>query len=322
MCLRALVSNFLQTFQPSLSTSTITNLNLNMASDNTPTLLGLPAELRNEIWKLVVFHEVTDGVISPLQDEDEGYSWGNDTSQGLRRRPVVSLIYACGERFRLLDHEPLSHHAQGRPANPAEKAAQDAEIDRYYAVWEKTANNISGHYCKLSCLLQPRITHVNRQVRAESLSMFYHINKIHIELGNFVLPRKGPGKNVKIPADWWRAIGNHNLKFVANFNIFGQCFRAFSEKGNMIKYRNSRELKATMTKSPYSRTPPPSGSFAGRHAGLSVQDYQAGREIDLWRALKNVEVDGLSVEILERITALLEPPDKKYLRDDGMLRGL
>lgn len=49
---------------------------------------------------------------------------------------------------------------------------------------------------------------------------------------------------------------------------------------------------------------------------------QLEREPLLREMLKKVERDGISVEMLEHITALLEPGPEKYLRDYSRLGGV
>ena len=266
-----------------------------------------------------MFHEVTEGVISPIQDENDGitlYETSKDYS-----RCVTSLIYASDERFMLFGHGAYYYHPLPMPSGRAELKAQDEEVERHFDEFDKTANHTSGHYSRLDCLLQPPITYVNRQIRAESLSLFYQINKFHFELDNFVLNRPRDRQNeTKIPPDWWRAIGDHNLRSIADLNMFGQCFQAHPYEGNMIKYRKVRAVKVEMTtsKTPaYTELRWPSTVVVRRI--FRAKERQAERDVRLRKMLNKIEADGISVKALEKLTALLEPPSKEYLRDYSML---
>ena len=253
---------------------------------------------------------------------------GHDIGDGTRANPfrrVGSLIYAAGERFQLNNHTPSYHLPLPTPMNSAEQTEKMLEAKRYFRRWEKTANRTSDHYCTLKCLLQPPITYVNRQVRAESLSLFYQINKIHFELDNFVLKGYHVRHNgMVIPADWWRAIGDDNLRLVRQLNVFGQCFDICSHRVLMIKYRKSQETKVEMTQSHTSLAASEDQKLTDyqREFVRWFEYKQLEREVLLREVLRKVEMDGISMEMLEHITALLEPALGGYLRDYSGLGGV
>lgn len=75
-----------------------------MATSSTPTLLGLPAELRTIFFKLTLYHQETDGIIAPAPD---------------RFNTFVTLV--SGERFNISGGQP-EFKGYPRPLGAAQKA--------------------------------------------------------------------------------------------------------------------------------------------------------------------------------------------------------
>jgi hypothetical protein len=214
-----------------------------MAEGGTPTLLDLPPELRNRIWELVVFHEPTGGVICPLQDT---HGQVNATSH------PESMAMIAGARFMIYGRIPnfdcprkYLHSAQASGGQAA-----DLSIIELWRLWHKSPNLESKHFCNLNCLLQPPITHVNAQVRAESLPLFYSTNHFHFEMSNFALASKlhvrirgkRDPKDQRTPIDWFESIRNKNLNNIARLDIVGQSLYDCEHNGILVKYDRDQSL--------------------------------------------------------------------------------
>ena len=156
-----------------------------MAEPSTPKLLRLPPELRNRIWEMVVFHEPTGGVICPLQDAHGTVRAGH----GVACSPYLyhnSMTFTSDARFKISRSQlelpswfrPNSAQFRGGPA-------ADLKMEELEERWKSSPIVTANHFCSLDCLLQPAITLVNRQMRRESLAMFYHVNVFHLEMSNF-----------------------------------------------------------------------------------------------------------------------------------------
>ena len=148
------------------------------------------------------------------------------------------------ERVVIVNNKP---QIPGDPKTRFEWSSQDAArahaenlnaFSRLQGVWEESANRRSDHLCTLDCLVQPPLTFVSRQVRTETLPIFYGVNKFHIEMSNFIVAMTYQWlSRTRSPADWWRAIGDSNLGNIDRLNVFGQCDCDTREHGVMVKYR-------------------------------------------------------------------------------------
>lgn len=139
-----------------------------MERQNKPALLGLPTECLNRIVELVVHHEQTGGIICPRPDNisDNFY------------------LLISGHRFSMDRDEQPKWPIWPLWLFSPEEVTQWENRQR---IWNESPNKASGHTCPLDCLTQPPIVSVNRQLRELSLPMFYGLNQIHLELGNFEL---------------------------------------------------------------------------------------------------------------------------------------
>lgn len=103
-------------------------------------------------------------------------------------------------------------------ADRVDTAHQSIKKVTYGANKEVVADNAKffrGHACTKACLLQPAISRISRQLRYETLPIFYGINKIHIDATAFSYVGSDPGT----PADWWRVIGDTNLRMIKSLRL-------------------------------------------------------------------------------------------------------
>jgi hypothetical protein len=95
---------------------------------------------------------------------------------------------------------------------------------RVYGPWEIV------HVCSLGCLQQPAVTCVSRQLRQESLPIFYGTNRFHffwsftsssnIQRG-FVL--------------WWRRVGDTNLRLIKQFELCSHPYGGTPETVQVVR---------------------------------------------------------------------------------------
>lgn len=76
-----------------------------------------------------------------------------------------------------------------------------------------------AHICTLACQLQPSLTQVSRQIRDETLPVFYGANTFHVAFDPPLLQQPdvfGVRKSDMRawPRAWWRAIGDTNLRMI------------------------------------------------------------------------------------------------------------
>ncbi|KAK6442920.1 hypothetical protein LTR95_000798 [Oleoguttula sp. CCFEE 5521] len=157
-----------------------------------PALLTLPPELRNRITELAVYHSETHGIISPRPF-------------ALRKHRYVSLI----KGVRAASASSLISSL------PFDAKDSDPEVSLYYN------DNDDGHRCFVqSCLHQPSLTRVCRQLRAEVLPVFYGIHHFHIELDQFRNSTNNSRRAFNNSIDGWlRSIGDTNLRYIRRFTM-------------------------------------------------------------------------------------------------------
>lgn len=116
---------------------------------------------------------------------------------------------------------------------------------------------------------------VSARIRAEILETFYGINKLHIEMGNF--------KACEIsPQDWWKAIGDTNLRMMKSLNFFVRG----SYGCVMVKYRQTR---------------------GGEHLVSTTSESSKSKD-KVREVFGVVEADGLHVQALENLFSMLRVP--------------
>ncbi|KAK3711873.1 hypothetical protein LTR37_009391 [Vermiconidia calcicola] len=298
--------------------------------EGSASLLDLPGELRNHIYELALFHEQTNGVISPLQDRSTANLYrhnqperGNAATRSQKDPPASSLTIICGHRFRVCEDiviEYVSSNAISSQALERYECNPDAVLDEV----------ASRHLCTLECLLQPPLTLVNRQLRGEALATFYAANEFHFEMSNFVVATsEGWRESVRSPVDWWRAVGDTNLRNIRNLTICGQSKEAGEDLGFVVEYTNGQQ--ATATNQAYYGTPitNPYLWLAPAEAMISlnerfnrkISELERNTRASLQPHLDVLAANGPHVRVLECIVAALEPPDIFYLRDESALEG-
>lgn len=141
--------------------------------------------------------------------------------------------------------------------------------------------------------------------------MFYGTNHFHIELGNFERNgaeyfRAGCPREVKrCPADWWRAIGDINVRIIRHFSIVGQPNLHGSKcRGVMVTYK--RQVCTEMKQHP-----------GGDVIDQTVQETidRQTREKKLQAQLKLVGKGALSIEAIEEIATCLLPREIRFFLD-------
>lgn len=205
-------------------------------------------------------------------------------------------------------------------------------------IWANSPNFRFNHYCTLDCLLQPSLTLVSRQVRAESLPFFYSGNKFHLEMSNFVLATTTEKwrRIMRSPTDWWRAAGDTNLGHIRHLSLFVPSSSTYHTFGVMIKYsRPIRKPQSVRVSSP----PPEAqrgADGAQRIRGGVPDDWAESLAQPYMRKLRRqdteeeerlqphidvLKTEALHVRVLECIIAELEPIDVNYLHDEQALDG-
>ena len=216
---------------------------------------------------------------------------------------------------------------------PEVRRSIEEENDRQSAIYAESPNLRSNHYCTLEYLLQPQLARVNRQVHEESLQVLYSVNKFHFEMSNFVLATTWQGwrKDVRSPVDWWRAIGDTNLRLIQGMNVFVPSQDIYRDPGMMIKYRKT-PLPSQIT-DPSRGTMPvpvfPDIQIARYFAADDPLSKSVARKLQrngtaegrLRAHMDVLKIYGLHVRTLECIIAELEPVDICYLRDESALDG-
>ena len=178
-----------------------------------PSLRGIPGELRTRIFELALFHDASDGVISPLPDlrSDECMTLlaTAQDPQGTKQPPVSSHwstqcmpTIPC-ERFEIdCNNGLLLRKANEDDARRSDQSVGDLQLanERRGYLFITTANATSKHFCTLDCLLQPslsrvrllfissavssgkarfftdNVAQVDRQFREEALGVLYTVN--------------------------------------------------------------------------------------------------------------------------------------------------
>ena len=272
----------------------------------------LPSELRNAIYELVVFHYETGGIISPLRSVDP-----------LRH----NLVLVDGWRYALNSHgRPEFEFEETTNRNHfEERQKREALLNEF----KQSSNSQSQHFCSPGCLLQPEVSKVGRQMREEALAVFYGSNHIHFEMSNFeVTDISGLILEEWLPMDWWRAIGDSNLRRIGKMSLV--CHPSAYEYGQthiMFEYRRGGvEAEVTarrIERLPCEKRPKPANLSLGHPSDVTKFEryrYDKTNRDGEFEASITLQVDvlkenGPHVQVLERIIAALEPCDREYLRD-------
>ncbi|KAK3668856.1 hypothetical protein LTR22_000336 [Elasticomyces elasticus] len=320
-----------------------------MTSDSTENktepfrFLDLPPELRNRITELVVQHVQNNNIISPAHQLYSGkvnafvhgkWEEGELTDQRpvqdgsvmlnvvryVLRMPLGSLSYsnlwygsfsyiasqnptatADGKRFEWREY-PSNDESKEDDEEDGEPADDDGEMEYDECVHE-------GHVCNKACLFEPALARVSRQLRTESLGLFYGNNSFHflVNTGAYM---------PELPVRFWRGIGDTSLRMIKDFNITSNTVPPFhlqiTTKSNetpdvRVAWRNVEfflegmvwSVKNTMTGDEYDYHESEHWVYdlakwisEGRVCVLVIE-----RALDLWqrerqRNVRNLEFDG------------------------------
>lgn len=219
--------------------------------------LDLPAELREVIYKFALYHGENEGFIAPVADVWKTH-FESQASNYLAIVQGKACILSCyrytqedlwddNEILRRIDGKPARDDHDGCSARKesnldsrsevraytaaigAEVAGGDSgnDLDAKQAAIDKKKVFFRGHVCSPACLLQPALTQASRQVRANTLPIFYGVNKFVFDTRNFRAEvscfngasRELDDKVSLIPKMWWRAIGDTNLRAINHLRI-------------------------------------------------------------------------------------------------------
>ena len=248
---------------------------------------------------------------------------------------------AAGTRFKL-------HHGRAIPVVDASNEVNIFNIEEKLAAarlamqnFFHSSNHLNNHFCTLDCLQQPALTQVNQQIRGETLQIFYAINRFHVEMGNFHLNDHYTYRaEFRSPADWWRAIGDINLRLIHDFTLMAHR-KHDRMKGVEVRVlrkpqaqlRNQSRIPATITNTEsalkqalgYRNSRPPTGTrpvkgcipYAPRDPNVLRKRSPRAKDVEDAVApyVKTMRESGLHVRVLECMLADLEPWAVRYLRD-------
>ncbi|KAK4555314.1 hypothetical protein LTR86_007611 [Recurvomyces mirabilis] len=213
----------------------ITSRTPNFASQDTssgkenhrPSLMTLPAELRDRIYELALYHHENAGVISPsIAIKSHGATTkvstagvchdvtylncyqipAADLSTFLQQALAANLVTQKAMDRYLGAGDPAVKQTALRlliMAANAKSREQSGDPMFVYHDDNDVLHIYTGHRCTRKCLLQPSLTRLNRAIRAEALSVFYSCNAIEMRDG---------AVNPWQAARWWRKVGDTNLR--------------------------------------------------------------------------------------------------------------
>ncbi|KAK3658382.1 hypothetical protein LTR56_001793 [Elasticomyces elasticus] len=174
----------------------------------------LPPELRNRISTLVVRHEENGNVISPSGDTGGDGAivcidgkWHEGTLRDERPAPR--------DKFDLASLITSAAFGQPLPREEPGEEQPDLPVGHKHFAYKETKDCVyEGHVCDSTCLLAPPLTRVNRQLRSESLSLFYSVNTFRFMLDTILTDQ-----SLALPSKYWRCIGDTNLRNITHFSV-------------------------------------------------------------------------------------------------------
>jgi len=281
-----------------------------------PSLPGLPVELRTYILELAVSHEPTGGIIAPLPDnhKDRRCMTLVRVHQDMDPETKVSCPLAnehwsatltpgfpC-ERFKILKNGTPEHDSLLYEMHADEMSEEEqSEVMHSRRLFQSSPVAETNHSCTMDCLLQPAVTTVSRQMREEALRAFYSVNRFHIELENFSL--QPSFRKLRDPTDWWRGIEDTNLRLIRYLSLAAP-FMMEGWESLVLLACNQRRYKVSILKQ---------DERTGVGDKLEEQKWAkampaAAREPEtaLAEQVGVMEVNGLHVGVLERVLASLE----------------
>ena len=191
-------------------------------------------------------------------------------------------------------------------------------------------------YAALSCPASPQLCEQPDSER--ELAVIYHVNNFHFEMNNFEpinsirdIPEFGnsrPDNSVSdtskpdnsepensrawpSPCYWWRAIGDHNLKYIQSLSVFGQALCPGIENGILVGYdRSSKSIEVAETAGVSTEW-----VYLGAVSALQQMQNFESKKDELRATLEVIVREGLDLQKLEEMVKLLGGRGRWYLRD-------
>ncbi|KAK3697350.1 hypothetical protein LTR37_017495 [Vermiconidia calcicola] len=215
-------------------------------------LLDLPSELRNRIYSFALHHSENDGTIAPAQTTNHRGSRYDTEARAVMSNQLVHL--------RTIQKRPSSN--RGSPEDQVYAldlqslfSLDASTFKELNAVCDKSNDPLrkiirigressegsdvgtefqTAHICDSHCLIQPPLTQVSRQIRSETLPVFYAENDFA-----FITPKlKNPEGSVA--GSWWRCIGDINLGHIRSMALF-------DDSGELEPYFHTRATQTSVT---------------------------------------------------------------------------
>ncbi|KAK3674359.1 hypothetical protein LTR78_005828 [Recurvomyces mirabilis] len=249
-------------------------------------MLSLPHELRLKIYALALRHSET-GIVAPNPTSEDAPHHIALLSSSKFWQPGYLIRAHSSLEDPLLPWQIPDYISQNGPSrrNPGVRlglkigkinntSPTDHFLHCFSALDPVTGEEMAGvqmvvgHICTYRCLLQPALTQVNRQLRAESLPVFYGVNDFHHAMFQHTLPpndRKSPstsdsasnfdsdvwhkqvgGMPVVRFTNWWRGIGDTNLRLIRSFSLAtsfrdGQSRRSMRVRQSLLRGEEEEE---------------------------------------------------------------------------------
>lgn len=209
--------------------------------------LDLPAECRNRIYEFTLYHSENCGIITYCEthlrhEADQIVHWQGRMYRGLHiEGRAMAAVWGPGPELYedLLEELDISDDQNQRIVRLLDGSTVQHPNFQPSLV-------VTTHMCSKSCLAQPPMTQVNRQIRKESVPFFYNVNEFNFELTRFSLDL------VRIPIQWFREIGDVNLQHITCFGFkLKNCFRWQNQglthlRPHGLEYRRDRLTKSTL----------------------------------------------------------------------------
>lgn len=251
-------------------------------------LLDLPAELRNRIYEFALYHSKNAGHIAPTFLSAGAH---HVVIQGRHRYVCLLGTVKDVEYPELYNVNVWSHLQAGGTTDDQilQRVSPGSSSDQA----QGTGVYFCAHVCSLKCLMQPALTKTNRQIRDETLPIFYSCNSFQLELpDSFDITNKRAGF-----VYWWRSTGDTNLRSINHLVIAVNSREKIGEHAFSFD-RTKHERTLIVTRSGDSKTieemsrAPPSGDSWQMTAHPAYLEYGA-----------QIKEEGLFVRGMERMVA-------------------
>ncbi|KAK4894701.1 hypothetical protein LTR27_007089 [Elasticomyces elasticus] len=238
---------------------------------------ALPPELRNQIYELALRHG-DEGIISPACGAatattialiNREWQRGKLERCTLSNPATLTVLKDKGLALsgRIL-HEESSRTIGGVDGDLEPSGDGDAQMDsqwQHLDRFQELATQAGPgpthirHICSSACLLQPPVTLVNSQLRAESLPLFYATNMFKITLPD--PPKMDSALHLPLAMAFLRGIGDTHLRdmkllslqtiskdgLMEVTNVKGECSGTFTRAEVKSKDRVLREFQSLIS---------------------------------------------------------------------------